>query len=169
VGIIPWVNHIRDITRESDETVLDTAYNAFLCSSLDVDLSVQRTSETGIYLDTNSTDGMSLIGVINYMSIYVCLIMQNYQFGVIFVDGSEMCQFYDPGANSDGERCGMPAGFRFDNDLEHVFEANWVGYHFETRSRWIYGLDAARDALEMMKVCLDSLVSTTTFLKLFLV
>ena len=110
---------------------------------------------------------MSLIDVINYMSIYVCVIMQDSDVMIAAVGGgkSGLCQFYDPGANSDGERCGMPAGFRFDNDLSNVYEADWKwkgadngGDVLFTESRWIYGRDAARDALEMMKVCLDSLV-----------
>jgi len=69
-----------------------------------------------------------------------------------------MCRFKDTGANSDKERCGLPAGFSFDNDLSHVYKGNWQGlapYYensgLKTKSKWIYGRDAAKDAMEMMK------------------
>ena len=77
-----------------------------------------------------------------------------------------MCRFKDTGANSDKERCGLPAGFSFDNDLKHVYKGNWQSlgkpyyYNFGlyTESKWIYGRDAAKDAMEMMKVCFDYLL-----------
>ena len=78
------------------------------------------------------------------------------------VEGSNtMCQFYDPGANSDGAQlCGRKAGINFDNNLMGVNEADWAGDNvfwqnvLKTESKWIYGRDAAKDAQEMMKVCL---------------